>query len=148
MKRSSGPYNDDENNTESVPSVAGLGKVAILKISDTGNALHLLGASLGGYGFFDDEMEYYKEALRLKELCARGKMEQFVSVSDTLHCMGFSLENAGKSEEALEYYDRALDIRLEYLGDDDLRVAETLHNKVIYFSFIFTAAKDYPQSMS
>ncbi|KAL3792663.1 hypothetical protein HJC23_009391 [Cyclotella cryptica] len=128
-KRNATTSNDGENKTESISSVAGLGKAALLKISDAGNALHLLGASLGGYGFFDEEMEYYKEALRLKELCAKGKAEQFVAVSDTLHCMGFSLDNAGKSEEALEYYDRALDIRLQYLGDDDLRVADTLHNK-------------------
>ena len=119
---------DDKNIPEGV-NITGLTKAALSKISNAGDALHLLGASLGGYGFFDQEMDYYKEALRLKELCSKGKAEQLVAVSDTLHCMGFSLDNAGKSEEALDFYDRALDIRLDYLGVDDLRVAETLHNK-------------------
>lgn len=40
------------------------------------------------------------------------------------------MDNVGKSEEAIEYYDRALEIRIKCLGQDDLRVAETLHNKV------------------
>lgn len=116
------------DNTETATAHS-LDKTTLSKIRDVGKALHLIGTSLGGYGFFDQEMEYYNESLRLKELCARNKLDH-VSISDTLHCMGFSMDNAGRSEEALEFYDRALDIRYEQLGDDDLRVAETLHNKV------------------
>ena len=100
-------------------------------MGEFGNALHLLGASLGGYGFFDEEMEYYTEALRLKTLAVNGNIDRSVSASDTLHSMGFSLDNAGKSDEALECYDEALEIRLDCLGEDDLRVAETQHNKVL-----------------
>ena len=108
-----------------------LGKTAMYKAAEMGNALHLLGASLGGYGFFDEEMEYYNEALQLKKLAVNGKIERSIAVSDTLHSMGFSLDNAGKKDEALECYDQALGIRYECLGDDDLRVAETQHNKVL-----------------
>jgi tetratricopeptide (TPR) repeat protein len=128
LTKHNAPGEETEDNTESVKAAA-FDKTTLSKIRDVGKAIHLLGTSLGGYGFFDQEMDYYNEALRLKELCARSKLDH-VSISDTLHCMGFSLDNAGKSEEALEYYDRALDLRYEYLGDDDLRVAETLHNKV------------------
>jgi len=116
------PHKDDEGNIK-------LGKTAMYRTADIGNALHLLGASLGGYGFFDKEMEYYNEALRLKKLSVNGDIEKSVSASDTLHSMGFSLDNAGKSDEALECYDQALAIRYACLGDDDLRVAETQHNK-------------------
>ena len=111
-------------------TTATMDKTSQSKIRDVAKSLHLLGKSLGGYGFFDQEMEFYNEALRLKELCAGGKLDH-VSISDTLHCMAFSFDNAGKHDEALEFYDRALDLRYEHLGDDDLRVAETLHNKVI-----------------
>ncbi|KAL7554747.1 hypothetical protein ACHAWF_018279 [Thalassiosira exigua] len=106
-----------------------LGKTAMYRTTEIGNALHLLGASLGGYGFFDEEMHYYKEALRIKKLSCNGDIEKSVSASDTLHSMGFSLDNAGNKEEALECYDHALEIRLACLGEDDLRVAETQHNK-------------------
>lgn len=106
-----------------------LSKTAMYKTAEIGNALHLLGASLGGYGFFDKEMEYYKEALRVKTLAVNGNIEKSVAVSDTLHSIGFSLDNAGKRDEALECYDKALMIRYECLGDDDLRIAETQHNK-------------------
>ena len=98
-----------------------------LRVTDVGIALHLLGASLGGYGFFDEEMWYYEDALRLKKLAPGGA--QSVSASDTLHSMGFALDNAGKTEKSLDCYDQALEIRLDCLGEDDLRVAETLHNK-------------------
>jgi tetratricopeptide (TPR) repeat protein len=39
------------------------------------------------------------------------------------------LDNVGRGDEALECYDQALDIRLACLGDNDLRVADTYHNK-------------------
>eukprot|EP01082_Thalassiosira_pseudonana_P003900 g2600.t1 g2600 contig12:434637-435266(+) len=123
-------HSADENEPpDSIAMTAGLGKAALAKIGDVGNALHLLGSSCGGYGFFEEEMEYYKKALKLKELSVSGKIENSVSASDTLHCMGFSLDNAGRSDEALDCYNQALEIRLECLGDNDLRVAETLHNK-------------------
>ena len=117
-------HKDDKGNVR-------LGKAAMYQMGEFGNALHLLGASLGGYGFFDEEMEYYTEALRLKTLAVNGNIDRSVSASDTLHSMGFSLDNAGKSDEALECYDEALEIRLDCLGEDDLRVAETQHNKVL-----------------
>ena len=117
------PHKDEEGNTK-------LGKTAMYKTAEIGNAIHLLGASLGGYGFYDEEMEYYKEALRIKKLSVNGEIEKSVSASDTLHNMGFSLDNLGKSDEALEFYDQALLIRYDCLGEDDLRVAETHHNKV------------------
>eukprot|EP00956_Cyclotella_meneghiniana_P015860 scaffold24640_cov68-Cyclotella_meneghiniana.AAC.5 len=133
MKHNAVPENDeekdDDDNDESKTEAAiNVDNTTLSKIRDVGKALHLLGNSLGGYGFFDQEMNYYTDALRLKQFCRRSQADH-VSISDTLHCMGFSLDNASKSEEALEYYDRALDIRYEYLGEDDLRVAETLHNK-------------------
>lgn len=106
-----------------------LGKTAMYKTAEIGNALHLLGVSLGGYGFFDEEMEYYKEALRVKTHAVNGNIEKSVVVSDTLHSIGFSLDNAGKRDEALEFYDKALMIRYGCLEDDDLRIAETQHNK-------------------
>jgi tetratricopeptide (TPR) repeat protein len=141
LTKHTAPGEETEDNTESVKAAA-FDKTTLSKIRDVGKAIHLLGTSLGGYGFFDQEMDYYNEALRLKELCARSKLDH-VSISDTLHCMGFSLDNAGKSEEALEYYDRALDLRYEYLGDDDLRVAETLHNKVRFdMHFLIKYYKD------
>jgi tetratricopeptide (TPR) repeat protein len=116
--------NKDENgNTK-------LGKAAMLKIAQIGNAVHLLGASFGGYGFFDEEIRYYRKALELKTLAANGNIEKSVSASDTLHSMGFSLDNSGKRDEALKCYNQALDIRYACLGNDDLRVAETQHNKV------------------
>jgi tetratricopeptide (TPR) repeat protein len=108
-----------------------LGKTAMYKAAEIGNALHILGGSLGAYGFFDEEIKYYNEALRLKTLAMNGNIERSISVSDTLHSIGFSLDNAGKKDEALECYDQALGIRYECLGDDDLRVAETQHNKVL-----------------
>ncbi|KAL7446390.1 hypothetical protein ACHAXH_008093, partial [Discostella pseudostelligera] len=115
--------NKDENgNTK-------LGKAAMLKIAQIGNAVHLLGASFGGYGFFDEEIRYYRKALELKTLAENGNIEKSVSASDTLHSMGFSLDNSGKRDEALKCYNQALDIRYACLGDDDLRVAETQHNK-------------------
>ena len=109
-----------------------LGKAAMYKTADFGNALHLLGVSLGRYGFFEEEMEYYKEALRLKTLAVNGDIESSVSVSDTLHSMGFSLDNAGENKKALVCYNQALKIRYKCLDDDDLRIAETQHNKVNY----------------
>jgi tetratricopeptide (TPR) repeat protein len=121
--------NAEDETGDNTVTTASLDKTTLSKIRDVGKALHLMGTSLGGYGFFDQEMQYYNESLGLKELCARNKLDH-ISISDTLHCMGFSMDNAGRSEEALEFYDRALDIRYEQLGDDDLRVAETLHNKV------------------
>lgn len=106
-----------------------LGKAMMPKMADLGDAVHLMGASLGGYGFYDEEMEYYEEALRLKRIAVNGNILKSVSAAETLHCMGFSLDNVGKGEYALECYDQALDIRLDCLGDNDLRVADTLHNK-------------------
>ena len=113
--------------TEGDDEEAVLSKSEGLRVTDVGIALHLLGASLGGYGFFDEELRYYDEALMLKKLAPGGSRS--VSTSDTLHSMGFSLDNAGKTEKSLDCYDQALEIRLECLGEDDLRVAETLHNK-------------------
>ena len=129
---------DGNNNNEEEVVVLRLGKSAMHKTAKIGNAIHLLGASLGGYGFYTEEVEYYNEALRIKTLSVNGNIGTSVSISDTLHSMGFALDNMGGDnndgsssvEEALECYDRALDIRYEVLGEDDLRVAETLHNKV------------------
>jgi tetratricopeptide (TPR) repeat protein len=108
-----------------------LGKAAMLKSAQIGNAVHLLGTSLGGYGFFDEEMQYYRNALEVKTLAENGNIDKSVSASDTLHSMGFSLDNAGKRDEALVCYNQALSIRYACIGEDDLRVAETLHNKVM-----------------
>lgn len=116
-----------KKSTAGVDEEAVLSKSEGLRVTDVGIALHLLGASLGGYGFFDLEMRYYEDALRLKKLAPGGSRS--LSASDTLHSMGFSLDNAGKTGRSLECYDQALEIRLECLGEDDLRVAETLHNK-------------------
>ena len=107
-----------------------LGRPAMLKTALIGNAVHLLGSSLGGYGFFNEEIQYYRNALELKTLAENGNIDKSLSASDSLHSMGFSLDNVGKKDEALECYNQALSIRLACLGDDDLRVAETLHNKV------------------
>ena len=115
-------YKDEDGNIK-------LGKAIIPKMSDLGDAIHLMGASLGGYGFYDDEMEYYEEALRLKSLAVNGNWMKSVTAAETLHCMGFSLDNVGRSDDAIECYEQALEIRLECLGDNDLRVADTYHNK-------------------
>lgn len=116
------PYRNEDGSIK-------LGKAMMPKMADLGDAVHLMGASLGGYGFYDEEMEYYEEALRLKRIAVNGNILKSVSAAETLHCMGFSLDNVGKGEDALECYDQALDIRLDCLGDNDLRVADTLHNK-------------------
>jgi tetratricopeptide (TPR) repeat protein len=115
-------YKDEDGNVK-------LGKAMMPKMADLGDAMHLLGASLGGYGFYDEEMKYYEEALRLKKLSVNGNIMKSVSAAETFHCMGFSLDNVGKGDEALECYDQALNIRLVCLGYNDLRVAETYHNK-------------------
>jgi tetratricopeptide (TPR) repeat protein len=115
-------YKDEDGNIK-------LGKAMMPKMADLGDAVHLMGASLGGYGFYGEEMEYYEEALRLKRLAVNGNIMKSVSAAETLHCMGFSLDNVGKGDDALECYDQALDIRLGCLGDNDLRVADTYHNK-------------------
>lgn len=115
-------YKDEDGNVH-------LGKAMMPKMADFGDAVHLLGASLGGYGFYDEEMEYYEEALRLKRLSVNGNVAKCISAAETFHCLGFSLDNVGRGDEALECYDQALDIRLVCLGDNDLRVADTYHNK-------------------
>jgi tetratricopeptide (TPR) repeat protein len=115
-------YKDEDGNIK-------LGKAMMPKMADLGDAVHLMGASLGGYGFYDEEMEYYEEALRLKRLAVNSNIMKSVTAAETLHCMGFSLDNVGKGDDALECYDQALDIRLDCLGDNDLRVADTYHNK-------------------
>ena len=115
-------YKDEDGNIK-------LGKALMPKMADLGDAVHLLGASLGGYGFYDEEMEFYEEALRLKRLAVNGNIMKSVSAAETLHCMGFSLDNVGRGDDALECYDQALDIRLKCLGDNDLRVADTYNNR-------------------
>lgn len=98
--------------------------------NDTGMALHLMGVSLGSQGFVEEEMSYCTEALDLKRSSVGdGGDSRSVTISDTLHCIGYSHDNAGNFLQAMEYYDDALSIRKRVLGDNDLRVAETLHNK-------------------
>ena len=53
-----------------------------------------------------------------------------LSISDTLHCLGYAYDSSGDLKRALECYEWALDMRVELLGEDDLKVAETFHNKV------------------
>lgn len=99
-----------------------------LKIThiETGKSLHLMGVSLGAQGFLEQELDYCKQALKLKTMAAFGPT---VTIADTLHCVGYSLDSAGMYLEAMEFYNQALAIRRDLLGDDDLRVAETFHNK-------------------
>lgn len=80
-------HTEVDGEDEEVIDVSALSKAALAKLADAGDAMHLIGASLGGYGFFGEEMEYYKEALRLKELSCQGNIDKSVSASDTLHCM-------------------------------------------------------------
>ena len=75
---------DGEGENGELSGIAELSKAALAKIADTGDAMHLFGASLGGYGFFEEEMEFYREALRLKELSAKGNISKSVPASDTL----------------------------------------------------------------
>jgi len=44
--------------------------------------------------------------------------------------MGYALDNIGKSRDALDSYSEALTIRRQLLDENDLRLGETLHNKV------------------
>ena len=97
--------------------------------NEIGMALHLMGVSLGSQGFVEEELSYCMEALDLKRSSVDDGDSRSVTISDTLHCIGYSHDNAGNFLQAMEYYDDALSIRKRMLGDNDLRVAETLHNK-------------------
>ena len=100
--------------------------------TEAGKALHLLALSIGNSGKSEVEIELLSEALNLKRLGLekRWKVHESISISDTLHCMGLAYDNLGNAEEAINCYDQALFLRRKFLGDKDIRVAETCHNKV------------------
>jgi tetratricopeptide (TPR) repeat protein len=97
---------------------------------EAGKALHLMGVSLGAQGHFREELHYLNAAVAMKKAALGSDNCLSVSLSDTLHCIGYALDNIGKSRDALDSYSEALIIRRQLLDDNDLRLAETLHNKV------------------
>lgn len=103
--------------------------------TESGKAFHLMAISLGGQGIGDKEHEYFTSALRLKQLGVKNENELTISISDTLHCMGFMYDNTGNFTDAIASYDQALQIRRALLGSDNLKVAETCHNKVCSYCF-------------
>lgn len=115
------------------------GKEVIPEISSTylrrtqceaGKALHLMGVSLGAQGHFREELQFLNAAVALKKAALGSDACVSVSLSDTLHCIGYALDNVGKSRDALDSYSEALIVRRQLLDENDLRLAETLHNKV------------------
>jgi hypothetical protein len=99
---------------------------------EAGKALHLIALILGSLGNVTKELEYHAMAINLKQSQLGPNENSFgaISLADSYHCMGLAYDNIGDFEEAMVCYDRALLSRRTYMGNSDLKVAETCHSMV------------------
>jgi len=71
---------------------------------------------------FDEALDNFKEALRVKEIKLG---DDDLEVASTLFQIGNVLENWEKSDIGIDYYEKSVRIRRQKLGEDDLLVAKT-----------------------